>query len=253
MTTYGTMGHEEMLREFGFEGAGGVACIKRDLAALRRNPGDRECLDRVQTWLRTVCGASSFLGLMRLVGITHSGAEILAGLRDGSVSFRPDAGRALTELLETMEAAFRRLTRGQAWEGDPAPLLIRLQSCLPEGVGSVSASCGTFRTGPGPKTGERSSNHGKDGGWGDGTPGSGGPRRIEGGTGMTGEPEVEKTDSAEPDADAPVRGAARPGLRLVRRVVSGLRALVGLIEGSRRHRTFALEWGEAPGAHHRKA
>lgn len=229
MITYGTMGHEEMLREFGFEGAGGVVCIKRDLAALRRNPGDRKRLDRVWNWLGTVRGAASFLGLMRLVGITHVGAEVVAAVRDGSVSFRSDAGRALTELLETMEVAFRRLTRGQAWEGDPAPLLIRLQSCLPEGVGSASASCGAFRSGGRPDR----------------------PSRTGRGTGPSRAPGVEDAAPGGLERDTPVAKTGRPGLRLVRRVVSGLRALVGPIEG-RRHRTLALEWGETPGGVHQR-
>lgn len=224
MITYGTMGHEELLREFGFEGAGGVACVRRDLAALRRNPGDRMRLQRMERWLHTVCGASSFLGLMRLVGIAHAGAEVLAGLRADSVSFRPDAGRALTELLETMDVAFRQLTRGESWDGDPAPLLLRLQSCLPDGVPSPSASsCGAFRSGA------RS----------DATSGSAGPG-VNAGSGL------ENAPPTAPEEGAAAEGR-RPGLRLIRRAICGLRALIGPQGGPQNTGGFGLEWGETPG------
>ncbi len=232
MITYGTMGHDEMLRGFGFEGTGGVACIKRDLAALRRNPGDRKRLERIRTWLHTVCGASSFLGLMRLVGITHAGEEVLTALRDGSVSFRPDAGRALTELLDTMEIAFRHLTQGETWEGDPAPLLLRLQSCLPKGVALASGSCGTFRS--------AGSSRRK----GTAPPGPGG---VENGALATEEPESEDGNSVGSDGDDSGADRARHGLRLIRSVVSRLRALFSPVEGAPRHRGFGLEWGETTG------
>ncbi len=225
MITYGTMGHEELLREFGFEGAGGVACVRRDLAVLRRNSGDRMRLQRMERWLHTVCGASSFLGLMRLVGIAHAGAEVLAGLREGSVSFRPDAGRALTELLETMDVAFRRLTRGESWDGDPAPLLLRLQSCLPEGVVSVSASCGAFRSGPqSDATSWPSAGPGADVG-----------------------PGLENARPGAPEEATSAAEGRRPGLRLIRRALCGLRALVGPHGGARHPKGFALEWEEKPG------
>lgn len=225
MITYGTMGHEELLREFGFEGAGGVACVRRDLAVLRRNPGDRMRLQRMERWLHTVCGASSFLGLMRLVGIAHAGAEVLAGLRDGSVSFRPDAGRALTELLETMDVAFRQLTRGESWDGDPAPLLLRLQSCLPEGVVSVSASCGAFRSGTRADAPSWPS------------PGPGANVGIG----------LENARPGTPEKESSRAEGGRPGLRLIRRVVCGLRGLFGPHGGAQNPRGLALEWGEKPG------
>lgn len=235
MITYGTMGHEEMQREFALEGTGGVACIKRDLAVLRRSPADRARLDRVGYWLETVRGASCFLGLMRLVGITHAGAQVVEGLRTGKVPFRPLAGPALTELLETLDLVFRQLARGEEWEGDPAPLLLRLQACLPDGGEGVSGSHLTFGGGSGrgePGCGER--REGRE------EAASGSPtRRL-----LEDVVSEGRSASGEGGEGERRRGERRGGLRLIRRIIVGVGEWARSLPTSRGPRVVGMDWGE---------
>lgn len=131
----------DILREFLIESTEGLDQLERDLVALEKAPGDPAHLGSIFRCIHTIKGASGFLGLAKLEGVTHAGENVLSRLRDGTITLDAAVTERLLELVDATRGILRTLeTRGEEGDADHAALIARLEACLAaEATGPRSA------------------------------------------------------------------------------------------------------------------
>jgi chemotaxis protein histidine kinase CheA len=77
---------DPIVHEFPVESFENLEQVDRDLVELENDPGDRARLDRIFRAVHTVKGTWGFLGMEQLEQLTHAGENLLALLRDETLT-----------------------------------------------------------------------------------------------------------------------------------------------------------------------
>jgi len=96
------MGDAEIVREFLVESYENLDRLDRDLIALEKDPGNQETLASVFRTIHTIKGTSGFLAFNQLEDVTHAGESLLARLRDGLLTLRPEITTALLAMVDAV-------------------------------------------------------------------------------------------------------------------------------------------------------
>ena len=92
----------EVIREFLIETHENLGQLDLDLVSLEKDPAERETLARVFRTLHTIKGTAGFLGLQRLQAVAHAAENLLARLRDGSLTFDAPIASALLSVVDAV-------------------------------------------------------------------------------------------------------------------------------------------------------
>ncbi|MEY2742581.1 MAG: hypothetical protein RIS21_949, partial [Planctomycetota bacterium] len=100
---------DEVLREFLVESYENMDRLDRDLVALEERPTDREILGSIFRTIHTIKGTCGFLGFARLEKVTHVGENLLARLRDGTLTVDAPITTALLALVDAVRAMLKHI------------------------------------------------------------------------------------------------------------------------------------------------
>ncbi len=100
---------DPIVHEFLVESFENLEQVDRDLVELENDPGDRARLDRIFRAVHTVKGTCGFLGMERLERLTHAGENLLALLRDGTLTANSATASLLLELMDAMRRILARI------------------------------------------------------------------------------------------------------------------------------------------------
>ena len=116
----------EVIREFLLETLENLAQLDLDLVTLEKEPGERETLARAFRTLHTVKGTAGFLGLEKLMAVSHAAENLLSPLRDGVLVFNPEIASALLGVVDAVRQMLASLEcRRQRRRRDTMLLLIQ--------------------------------------------------------------------------------------------------------------------------------
>ena len=118
---------DEVLREFLVESYENMDRLDRDLVALEERPTDREILGSIFRTIHTIKGTCGFLGFARLEKVTHVGENLLARLRDGTLTVDAPITTALLALVDAVRAMLKHIeAHGNEGVRDDAALVAEL-------------------------------------------------------------------------------------------------------------------------------
>jgi two-component system chemotaxis sensor kinase CheA len=122
---------DEIVREFLLESHEGLDRMDRDFVALEQSPGDLELLKSIFRAIHTIKGTCGFLGFGRLEGVTHAGESLLALLRDGVITLRPELASLMLRMVDAVRAMLAEIeATGGDGERDYAELVADLQAMV---------------------------------------------------------------------------------------------------------------------------
>src|SRR5437764_4179347 len=98
---------DEIVAEFLVESYESLDRLDRDLLALERDPHSREVLASTFRTMHTIKGTCGFLGFAKLERIAHAAENLLAGLRDGSLSITPQTAGVLDRKSTRLNSSHR--------------------------------------------------------------------------------------------------------------------------------------------------
>ena len=125
------MSDEEIVREFLVESYENLDRLDRDLIALEKDPGNRETLASVFRTIHTIKGTSGFLAFNQLEAVAHVGESLLARLRDGLLTLRPDITTGLLAMVDAVRQMLASIeAAGNEGERDDRDLIARLTLLL---------------------------------------------------------------------------------------------------------------------------
>lgn len=139
---------DDLLREFIAETRETLEALSGEIVAWEASPGDRGRLDAIFRFVHTVKGSCGFLGLPRLLRLSHAAEDVLADVRAGTRT--PDRAllNAVLAVVDRIGALVEALDGGAAVpEDDEAGLIAALGPGAPDVVPLPAA---------GPRTGGRS-------------------------------------------------------------------------------------------------
>lgn len=94
-----------------------AATLERQIARLRKDPGDSESLTALFRALHTIKGDASICRFEVGVRITNPIEDVLARLRNGTLAFTPLLAEAILLALDRLELAVEALLAGRATDG----------------------------------------------------------------------------------------------------------------------------------------
>lgn len=121
---YNQIADRELLVEFRDSLNDQVATLERQVANLRRDPGDRESVGTLFRALHTIKGDASICRFDLGVRITHPIESLLVRLREGRLSFSPLLAEAVLLALDRLELAVEALLAGRTVDSLRLPALI---------------------------------------------------------------------------------------------------------------------------------
>jgi len=121
---YNQIADRELLVEFRDSLNDQVATLERQMANLRRDPGDRESVGTLFRALHTIKGDASICRFELGVRITHPIESLLVRLREGRLSFSPLLAEAILLALDRLELAVEALLAGRTVDSLRLPALI---------------------------------------------------------------------------------------------------------------------------------
>jgi two-component system, chemotaxis family, sensor kinase CheA len=125
------MSDDEIVKEFLVESYENLDRLDLDLIALEKKPGDRETLASIFRTIHTIKGTSGFLAFNQLEAVTHVGENLLAKLRDGVLSVRPEITTALLTMVDSVRQMLANIeSSGNEGERDDAQLIAHLTALL---------------------------------------------------------------------------------------------------------------------------
>ena len=118
----------DIVREFLLESNENLAQLDLDLVTLEKEPGERETLARVFRTLHTVKGTAGFLGLAKLLGVSHAAESLLSRLRAGDLSFNAEIATALLSVVDAVRKMLAALeASSDEGDGDYSALIQTLE------------------------------------------------------------------------------------------------------------------------------
>ncbi len=121
----------EIFTEFIVEAREHLDNIEPSLLELEKNPDDPALLDDIFRLMHSLKGASGFLGLSRINGLTHKAENILDEIRKGNMSLTPDITDLILISIDALKAMVENLEQ-DAVEGDveTASIITRIDALL---------------------------------------------------------------------------------------------------------------------------
>ncbi|GAU09804.1 chemotaxis protein CheA [Desulfoplanes formicivorans] len=129
----------EVFSEFIVEAREHLENIEPSLLELEKNPDDPGLLDDIFRLMHSLKGASGFLGLSRINGLTHKAENILDEIRKGNMNLTP----AITDLILVSTDALKAMVENleqNAVEGDveTSSIIEKIDNLLKDGHQSVT-------------------------------------------------------------------------------------------------------------------
>lgn len=141
----------DMMHEFLVETNEGLDMIDRHLIALEEHPDDAQLLTEVFRAVHTVKSSCGFYGLDRLERVAHSAENLLALLRDRTLTFNPTIADSLLAMIDTIRSMLPHIDQ----EGHEGPIEI-------EHVVAMLDAAAEETGWPGPDPDERDDHHDND-------------------------------------------------------------------------------------------
>jgi two-component system chemotaxis sensor kinase CheA len=122
-------GMDSIIAEFLAESFENLDLLDQDLISLEKNPDDPEVFARIFRTIHTIKGTCGFLAFQKLEAVAHVGESLLARLRDGSLSLRPEITTDLLVMIDAVRTILSNIDRtGSEGETDYTDLIARLQA-----------------------------------------------------------------------------------------------------------------------------
>ena len=121
-------GMDSIIAEFLAESFENLDLLDQDLVSLEKHPDDREVFARIFRTIHTIKGTCGFLAFQKLEAVAHVGESLLARLRDGSLSLRPEITTDLLVMIDAVRTILTNIDRtGSEGETNYTDLIARLQ------------------------------------------------------------------------------------------------------------------------------
>ncbi len=122
-------GMDSIVAEFLAESFENLDLLDQDLVSLEKHPDDREVFARIFRTIHTIKGTCGFLAFQKLEAVAHVGESLLARLRDGSLSLRPEITTDLLVMIDAVRTILANIDRtGNEGETNYTDLIARLQA-----------------------------------------------------------------------------------------------------------------------------
>ncbi len=122
-------GMDSIIAEFLAESFENLDQLDQDLVSLEKHPDDLEVFGRIFRTIHTIKGTCGFLAFQKLEAVAHAGESLLARLRDGTLSLRPEITTDLLVMIDAVRTILTTIDR-TGGEGDSGytDLIARLQA-----------------------------------------------------------------------------------------------------------------------------
>ena len=121
-------GMDSIIAEFLAESFENLDLLDQDLVSLEKNPDDPEVFGRIFRTIHTIKGTCGFLAFQKLEAVAHVGESLLARLRDGSLSLRPEMTNDLLSMIDAVRTILGNIDRtGNEGPDEYTDLVARLQ------------------------------------------------------------------------------------------------------------------------------
>jgi two-component system chemotaxis sensor kinase CheA len=122
-------GMDSIIAEFLAESFENLDLLDQDLVNLEKHPDDLEVFARIFRTIHTIKGTCGFLAFQKLEAVAHAGESLLARLRDGTLSLRPEITTDLLVMIDAVRTILSNIDRnGSEGDTDYADLIARLQA-----------------------------------------------------------------------------------------------------------------------------
>jgi len=120
---------DSIIAEFLAESFENLDLLDQDLVSLEKDPDDPEVFARIFRTIHTIKGTCGFLAFQKLEAVAHAGESLLARLRDGTLSLRPEITTDLLVMIDAVRTILTTIDR-TGGEGDTgySDLIARLQA-----------------------------------------------------------------------------------------------------------------------------
>jgi two-component system chemotaxis sensor kinase CheA len=126
------MSDSDIVQDFLAESRENLDRLDRELVGLEKHPQDRDALASVFRTIHTIKGTCGFLGFNKLEKVTHVGESLLARLRDGQLTLRPEHTTALLDMVDAVRQMLQEIqSTGKDGEIEYPELLETLARLLP--------------------------------------------------------------------------------------------------------------------------
>ncbi|MCJ7754461.1 MAG: chemotaxis protein CheA, partial [Thermoanaerobaculales bacterium] len=120
---------DSIIAEFLAESFENLDLLDQDLVSLEKNPDDPEVFARIFRTIHTIKGTCGFLAFQKLEAVAHVGESLLARLRDGTLSLRPEITTDLLVMIDAVRTILANIDRtGNEGETNYTDLIARLQA-----------------------------------------------------------------------------------------------------------------------------
>jgi two-component system chemotaxis sensor kinase CheA len=122
-------GMDSIIAEFLAESFENLDLLDQDLVSLEKHPDDLEVFARIFRTIHTIKGTCGFLAFQKLEAVAHAGESLLARLRDGTLSLRPEITTDLLVMIDAVRTILTEIDRsGGEGDTDYTDLITRLQA-----------------------------------------------------------------------------------------------------------------------------
>ena len=122
-------GMDSIIAEFLAESFENLDLLDQDLVSLEKHPDDLEIFARIFRTIHTIKGTCGFLAFQKLEAVAHAGESLLAHLRDGTLSLRPEITTDLLAMIDAVRTILTNIDRsGSEGDANYADLIARLQA-----------------------------------------------------------------------------------------------------------------------------
>jgi len=106
--------------------------LDQKLVELEKTPRDKGLLDSIFRAVHTIKGSAGFLGLDRIVEVSHKTENVLNRLRQGHLALTPEIMDALLRAIDMVRLLLAQVERGDESEVDITPVIKLLEATLVE-------------------------------------------------------------------------------------------------------------------------
>ena len=143
------MSDSDIVQDFLAESHENLDRLDRELVGLEKHPQDRDTLASVFRTIHTIKGTCGFLGFNKLEKVTHVGESLLARLRDGQLTLRPEHTTALLDMVDAVRQMLKEIqSTGKDGEIEYPELLETLTRLLSDRGASKPEGTSDAATGP---------------------------------------------------------------------------------------------------------
>lgn len=122
---------DQILADFLVEAQGNLERLERGLVQLEQDPDNEELLRRVFRIMHSLKGNATFLNLAQLEQIAHQTEDVLAKLRDHSITLVPELNTVLFQSIDSIKSMLAHLEKtGEEGEFDLELMLGDLKAVL---------------------------------------------------------------------------------------------------------------------------